>query len=236
MKAILYTICSYLPEDEQLLNNLHPNVVGMEKWAKYKGIDFKVYDKIPARVEEIFNETKTKWSRTWNNKRKNHMRKAWCTKFEAYHHFYKNNYDQMLFLDCDMRPKSNKINRLAFNYTNFFSCNIKSKSVDSECHPMVVAESMLKRELDCRAGAQTMYLTKDFEHNLSNVFSYENVLAACLKDYRCIREEVFMTYILHKLDIMKKVERMPFRLNCQDIRRPEKINFIYNNEWEKIIE
>ena len=57
-----------------------------------------------------------------------------------------------------------------------------------------------------------------------------------MQDYRCIREETFMTYILHKLDIMKEVKRMPVRLNCIEIHRPDKIRFVYKNEWEQIIE
>ncbi len=98
-----------------------------------------------------------------------------------------------------------------------------------------MAERLLGREIDVRAGAQTMYVTKDFKHNISDVFSYENVLNACIQDYRCIREETFMTYMLHKLDIMKEVKGMPVRLNCMEIHRPDKIHFVYKDEWEQII-
>tara|TARA_R110002051_G_scaffold245547_1_gene305264 strand:+ start:508 stop:1218 length:711 start_codon:yes stop_codon:yes gene_type:complete len=235
MKSIFYTVCSYLPEDKQIINNLIPNVNGMRKWAKYKGIDFKVFDEIPIQVEELFQQVQKKWKKVWGNNRKNHMRKAWLTKFEAFHHFYKNDYDQMLFLDCDMRPRNPKMNKLTFDYTNFFSCNEKARHKDINAQPVVVAERLLGREIDVRAGAQTMYVTKDFKHNISDVFSYENVLNACIQDYRCIREETFMTYMLHKLDIMKEVKGMPVRLNCMEIHRPDKIHFVYKDEWEQII-
>ena len=80
-----------------------------------------------------------------------------------------------------------------------------------------------------------MFVTKAFRHNISDSFSYQNVLDACFLDWRCIREESFMTYILNKLDIIDEVQKMPFRLNCREILRPEKVHFVYENSWENII-
>lgn len=255
--AIFYTVCSYPSESKRILDNVLPIVEGMSKWAKYKGVDFKCFNEIPTEVEDLFQQVKSKWNRVWGNNIKNHARKSWLTKFEAFHHFYKSDYDQMLFLDCDMHPKNKKINKLSFDYTNLFSCGIKpsnvkvrervfppessrygqpnKKIVSSSCEPITVTEKLLNRKVDRRATAQTMYVTKDFEHNISDIFSYQNVLDACFLDYRCIREETFMTYILNKLNIINKVQKMPFRINCREIHRPDKVNFVYNTSWEDII-
>ena len=80
MKSIFYTVCSYLPEDKQIINNLIPNVNGMRKWAKYKGIDFKVFDEIPIQVEELFQQVQKKWKK--NNRFKNPQTKQQKKSYE----------------------------------------------------------------------------------------------------------------------------------------------------------
>jgi hypothetical protein len=250
-KAIFYTVCSYPEESKQVLDNVLPIVKGMAKWAEYKGVDFKCFTEIPDEVEDLFQQVQNKWNLPWDNKIKKHARKSWLTKFEAFHHFYKSDYDQMLFLDCDMHPRNPKINKLSFDYTNLFSCGIKPSNVkvrekirpgrpveyitSASCQPITITEKLLNRKISKRATAQTMYVTKDFRHNISDTFSYQNVLDACFLDWRCIREETFMTYILNKLDIIDEVQKMPFRLNCREILRPEKVHFVYENSWENII-
>lgn len=241
MKSILYTVCSYLPEDKKIIDNLAPAINGMRKWAAYKGIDFKVIDKIPIEIEELFKHmcaTNSKVNRM--PKRKLHMRKAWSAKLEAFHDFYKNDYDQMLFLDCDMLPKSTSINACEFNYDNYFYVNLKCEFHNSKDHPFNVARKMLQQEgiektVIGRVNAQFFYLTKNYEHNISDVFSYKNLFDACMLSRHCIREEIFMTYILSKHDIMQKIKRPIISFKLKDINRPDKVNYVYENDWEKII-
>ena len=245
-KTILYTVCSYLPEDKKIVDNLMPNINGMKKWANYIGMDFEIIDQIPNEVEDVFVKAKQIWNhkKLFHRPRDMHMRKAWITKIESFHRFYKSDYEQVMFLDCDMMPRADKghlINLFDFkSLSNYFYCNLK-KSSKKPNHQAVwsgnkeFARNNIDKKIKERVNAQVFFLTKDFEFNVSDMWSYENLLELALKDYRFLREEVFMSYMLTKTDIIDHVKTLPWRLYIQDIYRNNKQDYIYQNNWENVI-
>ena len=231
MKTIVYTVCTYPNTLQQVAKNLLPNIQGMEKWAKSINADFKCIDYVPQEVEDIFKEAgkkhpKIKQWETGNTEdvQRLHSRKAWSTKLEVFQDFYRSNYEKMLFLDCDMMPMIDAedtvlINRRkafqSFNlnsFDNFFYCNLKNNPANN--HPLHVARKMLLlegytneqiNECQDRVNAQVFCLTKNFKHNIGKLWSYDELLKACLINRNCIREECFMTYTLHKSKIMEEI-------------------------------
>lgn len=257
MKTIVYTVCTYPNTLQQVTKNLLPNIRGMEKWAKSINADFKCIDYVPQEVEDIFEELvklHVKYQQ-WEKEdyERLHSRKAWSTKLEVFQDFYRSNYEKMLFLDCDMMPEQVQLKkrRKAFqsfnlnSFDNFFYCNLKKNPANN--HPLDVARKMLRLEgytkeqsYECqeRVNAQVFCLTKNYKHNIGKLWSYDELLKACLINRNCIREECFMTYTLHKSKIMEEIKHniLQPKLKLKDIARGDKINYVYENDWEKILE
>jgi len=238
---IIYTLCSYLPEDANLVKKMAPNIKGMGIWAKTKNADFKVVTKIPTEIENIFKNIPNQEKLIKRKPKWIHSHKAWCTKISIFHDFYHSPYEKMLYLDCDLIPYNYKINRFNFNdYENVFHSIIKNKVFHKKDYPIQIAQKLLDKEnknitIEKRIGADIFLLTKNFKHNISNVFNYDALFNACSQHHGCLREEVFMTYILNKTNIINDMMHVPKTLtHIRGVDVLEKKQFKNIIQWKNL--
>ena len=271
-KNIVYCICSYLSNDSPMVTKFLPLIKDMETWAHAHNADFKLITRIPDVIEDMFSSITTIYKQRQYNelneigqnilkhanhttKKKNykksliHKYKAWNTKFEIIHDFYKSDYERMIYLDCDLYPCRKK--RRDEIYWELFDFELydnvwymKRRHRPTDCYyPVILApEKHLKRYIDRRYLAGIIFLTKNYKHNLAEILSYNNIYDSWLLDCSFVREETAINYIVHKNNICNDI--MPDKGSMSKDPtilhhfpfvhiggKLKKINFTYENQW-----
>lgn len=242
-KNIIYCICSYLEEEQAELKNIIKSANSIPEWANRNNIDCEFITKIPHNIEDMVETIKDKW---WPTRRKSkkflkvlHKLKAWNTKYEIIHKFYNSNYEKMIYIDCDFLPRldaSGKYkNKLDFDkiQTGYYM-DIRNRPLNKEIKPPIsTVEKYSNQKLKYRYIAGIMYLTKDFKHNMKNIFNYDKIYKLWETDLDFIREETSLNYILFNENIARDIT--PINKHTKFLKhiggKSKKNNFIYNNEW-----
>ena len=236
-KNVVYCICSYLPEQENIKKSLLPIIDDIKKWANYQKADFKLITKIPDVIEDMFNSIKKEKIKI--NPYRIHALKAWNTKYELLQQFYKSNYSKMLYIDCDILPH----NRDFFNFDNYNkSWYIIRRNVkpNKPTIPIKIAQQYLNKEMPYRFQAGIIYITRDHECNLSEIFNYNKIYKLWQLNSKFLREETAINYIIYNEDLIDKI--LPSFVNGKKHFRflhigndESKINFKYNQQWKQLI-
>ena len=246
-RNIVYCLYSYLPEDEPYMRSLQPLIRDMEIWAKSRSADFKLITKIPDVVEDVFTSITKEYRQRDTlqnlgriiaknkNKSKIHKYKAWNTKFNIIHEFYKSDYEKMLYLDCDIFPRAKKSFEFK-EYNNHFYLIRRTCLPEYNAPMKLIPEKYLKKSINHRFLAGIILLTKNYKHNLAKLFSYENIYNLWLLDDMCIREETAINYIIHRdnmsPDIMKQDKNGNKIFRFVHIGgNKQKIQFTYQDQW-----
>jgi len=267
-KNIVYCIYSYLPGNS-FAKNLLPIVKDMEAWAESKKADFKLITKIPDVIEDMYSSITKEYlnkkdiyrkqsfgkqiTNSCNPKFKDemapmmHMYKAWITKFFVLQHFYKSSYEKMLYVDCDIYPNDEDSEFKFDLIDNTWFMISRSCPTTSKSGPKVITEKYLNRLINERYLAGCIFLTKDYKHNISELFNYNDIYNLWLQDSMFIREESILNYLIYKNNINKDILTRWKQLQCPTCGAERRYNFrfqhignnsakekfIYNNEWKQ---
>ena len=226
-KNIVYCLCAYLSKDISLVDNIKPVIKNIKKWAHANNADFKLITKIPDVIEDMFVSIK----RSYENKEtkkysilhkkdssKLHTLKAWNTKFEIIHDFYKSNYKKMMYFDCDiLLEKNNSFN--FSDYSNIFYIKKRIRKPIKNTPMVYISEKYLHKKVTGRYGLAHIFLCKEFEINLKDIFNYKELYELWLLDDHFLREEIAATYLIHKYNIQEKITQINF--NFGHIGGPE---------------
>jgi len=227
-KNIIYCLCSYLPQDDIIQKNLTPVIEDLKKWAEYKNADFKLITKIPDKIEDMFISIKQFYSDKEISKYKCikyeeyaselQRLKAWNTKFYLIHEFYKSNYDKMLYFDCDVIVRHK--DRFKFeDYNKAFYMYLRREEIKT-ADPIVIPEKYLNREIPGRFAAGLIFICKDLQTNLTDVFAYDKIYNLWQKDDHFIREETAMTYIIHNEQVPTTYINFPLiHIGCDSVKK-----------------
>lgn len=220
-KTIVYCICSYLSDDCPSVRNLLPLIKDMEIWANAHHADFKLITKIPDVIEDMFSSIKHSYKDkqakkyTILNKKsphKLHTLKAWNTKFEIIHEFYKSNYERMMYFDCDVLLEKNTWFKFD-DYNDIFYIKKRIRKSIKNTAMVYISEKYLHKKVTGRYGLAHIFLCKEFKENLSDIFNYTDLYKLWLLDDHFLREEIAMTYLIHKHNIQEKITQIKFKFD-----------------------
>lgn len=244
-KNIVYSICDYRAENREIFNRVHPLLRHTEAWAHSREADFMVIREIPNVIHSLHEAISSYYSQhgeggggyidTLIGKGREldkHILMAWNTKFFVLQHFYQSSYENMLYLDCDHTPKAN--NDFSFREIErvFYMVDRPRLQTGRDSDALLVTEEHLRRKIEKRFRAGIIVLSKQFEVDLSNLFSYDDLFDLWKMDSRFVREETAMNYLLHKHDVVSdmntKIEFSVFNVGRND----SKLIFQYDKHFK----
>ena len=237
-KNIVYCLCAYLSKDKILVDNMKPVVNDIKEWAESKGADFKLITKIPNIIEDMFGSItnfyknnqiqKYKCIKNTDCNSRSQTLKAWNTKFNIIEDFYKSNYEKMMYFDCDVIIRHKHWFQFEDYNKTFFIRKI-NRGDKKQTPPIVISEKYLNRKITGRFAAGQFFIDKQFEINLSKMFSYDNIYRLWKINDNFLREETSMTYLIHKNNIEQKITQIHFPL-IHIGNNDKKLTYIHNEK------
>ena len=222
--TIIYCICSYLNKDIQ---NMFINTVirNYKKFFKDLNIaaDFKIITNIPETISEQLDdihhyyvkkgiiEKYSKWleKEQYKHKLKKHKLKAWNTKFYIIEDFFKSNYKNMLYLDCDLLlidPQKNinfDSDILSFNTRT----NLRRKTL-----PCIYTEKYIPTiNINKHIQAGCFFINRKKCFDIDQILNMKNIVSLWEKDSFFLREEIALTYLFYKNNLINKIQKPTLR-------------------------
>tara|TARA_R100000315_G_C5197152_1_gene115534 strand:- start:24 stop:872 length:849 start_codon:yes stop_codon:yes gene_type:complete len=143
--------------------------------------------------------------------RNEHSLKVWNTKFYIIEDFFKSNYDAMIYLDCDLsklRPTKFYKYKFTFNEDILgFTPHWDKKGKRN--HTTITKKYFPNMKTTHFIKGGSFYINKKKSFNIENIVTIDNVVKLWKKDSWFLREEIALTYLFHKYELIDKTKAFP---------------------------
>lgn len=217
--SIVYCMCSYLNKDIQ---NMFIDTVIRDYKKFFKDLniaaDFKIITNIPETISEQLDDIHhyyvkkgiTEKYSTWLEEEQNkHKLKAWNTKFYIIEDFFKSNYKSMLYLDCDLLLKGHQKN---INFDSNILCFNTRTDLRKKTLPCIYTEKYIPTiNINKHIQAGCFFINRKKCFDIDQILNMKNIVSLWEKDSYFLREEIALTYLFYKSNLINKIQRPTLR-------------------------
>tara|TARA_Y100000310_G_scaffold342132_1_gene443920 strand:+ start:103 stop:972 length:870 start_codon:yes stop_codon:yes gene_type:complete len=181
------------------------NTIERERWvSRYSKQLFRLIETVPDEDLACYGAP-----------RNEHSLKAWNTKFHIIEDFFNSNYEAMVYLDCDLgKLTTSKLYKHRFTFNEEILGFTPHWDKRGKREHVVISKKYLPHINDTKFHSRfikggSFYINKKKSFNIENILTIENVVNLWKKDSWFLREEIALTYLFHKYNLIDKIKCFP---------------------------